>query len=250
MTSVPPDRRRARLAGLLSGSAARELLVTLVLGAIGAGLVFLACRPGWAHVRTIPPRPLPASNVIVTGAAMLPYADALVLAGLATLAAILATSRVLRRIAGALLAAIGAALAAAAFTVSTAAAISAAEAGIGPATNGAGSVMNGSGSAAPVVPNVAGTAPQVTLTAGGWQAIAVVGALAMITAGVLVICRARRMTVMSSRYDAPASAGARRAAARAAGTGTGPGEPADSASMWEALSRGHDPTTGASRADS
>jgi uncharacterized membrane protein (TIGR02234 family) len=246
MTSIAPGRPRPGLARLLSGSAARELLVTLLLGAIGAGGVFLATRPGWAHVRTVPPRPLPASTVTVTGAAMLPYADALVLAGLATLAAILATKGALRRIAGALLAAIGAALAVAAFTVSSAAAISAAEAGLSPATTGAGSVMNGSSPSTSVVPNVAGTPPHVTLAAGGWQALVVVGALAMITAGVLVSCRARRLAVMSSRYDPPAPAGP----PQAAWTGAGPGEAADSASMWEALSRGHDPTAGPRPADS
>jgi len=244
---------RPRLAGLLAGSAARELTATLLLGALGAGLVFLASRPGWAHVSTVPPRPLPASNVTVTGAQLVPYADALVLAGLATLGAVLATRGVLRRAAGLLLAAIGAALAAAAFTISTASAISAAAAGLSPAEASAGSVMDGSNAAASAVPNVAGTAPQVTFSAGGWQAMLVAGGLAMICAGALVVVRARRLAVMSSRYDAPAGT---RPDPAAAGGGTrgevgSPGEPAaDAASMWEALSRGHDPTAGSSPAGS
>ena len=41
---------------------ARSSSLTLLLGAVGAGLVFLASRQGWAHVRTIPPKPLPASR--------------------------------------------------------------------------------------------------------------------------------------------------------------------------------------------
>jgi uncharacterized membrane protein (TIGR02234 family) len=244
---------RPRLAGVLAGSAARELSATLLLGALGAGLVFLASRPGWAHVRTVPPRPLPASNVTVSGAELVPYAGALVLAALATLGAVLATRGALRRAAGALLAAIGAALAAAAFTVSAASAISAASAGLSPAGAPAGSVMDGSNQAAAAVPNVAGTTPLVTFSAAGWQALVVAGALAMIGAGALVVFRARRLAVMSSRYDAPA--GTRPRPAIAAGGSGGEArslrEPAaDAATMWEALSRGHDPTTGSSPAGS
>jgi uncharacterized membrane protein (TIGR02234 family) len=243
---------RPRLAGLLAGSAARELAATLLLGALGAGLVLLASRAGWAHVRTVPPHPLPASNVIVTGAQLVPYAGALVLAGIATLGAVVATRGAVRRIAGALLAADGVALAAAAFAISTASAISAAAAGIGPAAS-AGSVMDGGNSAASAVPNVAGTRPEVTFSASGWQALVVAGALAMICAGVLVVCRARRLAVMSSRYDAPAGTAPRPAAA---GHGSGGDvrttrEPsADAASIWEALSRGHDPTAGSNQAGS
>src|SRR5215471_5171805 len=138
---------RARLARVVAGSPRHELAATLLLGALGAGLVFLASRAAWAHVRTIPPRPLPASDVAVTGAQLVPYAAALVLAGLATLGAVLATRGAVRRAAGALLAAIGAALAAAAFTVSTASAVAAA-AGVSPAASTAGSVMGGANSAA------------------------------------------------------------------------------------------------------
>jgi len=238
---------RRRLTGLLAGSAARELTATLLLGALGSGLVLLASRAGWAHVRTVPPRPLPASNVTVTGVQLVPYASALVLAGLATLGAVVATRGALRRVAGALLAADGVALAAAAFAISTASAISAAATGLGPAAASAGSVMDGGNAAASAVPNVAGTRPHVTFSASGWQAMVVAGALAMICAGVLVVYRARRLAVMSSRYDAPAGTTPRPAAA---GDGSGGDarsarEPAaDAASIWEALSRGHDPTAG------
>jgi uncharacterized membrane protein (TIGR02234 family) len=242
---------RPRLASLLAGSAARELTATLLLGALGAALVFLASRPGWAHVRTVPPRPLPASNVIVTGAQLVPYTGALVLAGLATLGAVLATRGALRRAAGGLLAAIGVTLAAAAFSVSTGSAISAASAGLSPAAAQAGSVMDGSNAAASAVPNVAGTTPQVTLSAGGWQAMLVTGALAMVCAGTLVIIRARRLAVMSSRYDAPPGATPRPVTAGGSldGHAHSAREPGpDAASMWEAMSRGHDPTAGSSQA--
>jgi hypothetical protein len=181
-----------------------------------------------------------------------PYAGALVVAGLATLGAVLATRGALRRAAGVLLAGIGAALVAAAFTISTASAISAAAAGLGPGATSAGSVMDGGNSGASAMPNVAGTTPQVTFSAGGWQAMAVAGALAMICAGALVVWRARRLAVMSSRYDAPAPATVQPMPGRDhSGDVRSDGEPAaDSASIWEALSRGHDPTAGSSRASS
>jgi uncharacterized membrane protein (TIGR02234 family) len=219
--------------------ARRELAVALLLGAVGAGLIFLASRQGWAQVRTSPPAPLPASRVTVSGGALVPYAEALVVAGLATLAAVLASRGLLRRITGALLAVIGITLAASAFTLSRAGAVSAANSNVGPATAGAGSVMDGSGSVASVVPNVAGAAPHVTFIAAGWQVMVVAGAIAMIGAGLLIVWRADRMAVMSSRYDSPAGGG-HRAEPVTAG-------PADSASIWEALSRGDDPTSAAAQ---
>ncbi len=245
-------------------SARHELTLILLLGAIGAGLVFLASKQGWAEVRTVPPKPLPASRVTVTGSALVPYADALALAGLATLAAVLASRGMARRLAGTLLALIGASLAASAVNVSTAAAVTAANSNVGPATASAGSVTDGSGSAATVVPDVAGAVPHVMFSAVGWQTLVVVGALAMIGAGVLVTWRASRLAVMSSRYDSPTGAGRRSGTSDGHGTSdsnsmpdpdsrqgqqatSGATAPADSASIWEALSRGDDPTAARSR---
>ena len=73
----PVGRARA----LWRGSPRRELTMTLLLGAIGAGIIFLATRQTWAQVHTVLPRPLPDSRVSVTGAALVPSADALVVAG-------------------------------------------------------------------------------------------------------------------------------------------------------------------------
>jgi uncharacterized membrane protein (TIGR02234 family) len=238
MTSAAAPRPGTALRDPRAAPAARELTVTLVVGLIGAGLVFLGTRQGWAHVRTTPPRPLPASDVTVTGAQLVPYADALVVAVLGTLAAILASRGLLRRITGVALAALGVALAAAAVTVSAADAISAANASLGPATASAGSVTDGSNAAASAVPNVAGTAPHVTFAAGGWQATVLIGAVAMVGAGVVVVCRARRLAVMSSRYDSPTPD----AGLRSADHTKTAGRPNDAASIWEALSRGDDPT--------
>lgn len=231
----PPTSRRP-------SSPRRELTLTLLLGALGAGLIFLATRQGWAQVQTTPPRPLPASRIEVAGAALVPYADALVVTGLATLAAVLASRRLLRRLTGGLFAIIAVSLAASAFTLSRATAIAAATASISPASSGAASVTDGSGTVSVGTPDVAGTAPHVIFTAAGWQAMVVAGAIAMLVAGILIAWRAERMAVMSSRYDSPASTRQRSAVAQRAAAETS----SDSASIWEALSRGDDPTSAGS----
>jgi uncharacterized membrane protein (TIGR02234 family) len=293
MTSDRPaaDRERRRAAAL---TPRRELLVVLLLGVAGAGLVFLAIRQGWAQVRTAVPAPLPTSVVTDSGERLVPYASALAIASLASLAAVLATRRAARRVVGVLLTCLGAGIAAAAIGgVSTAAALAAATGNISPGTGAgagtsAGSVTEGGSSASSVVPQVAGFHSHVVLTAGTWQAMTVFGALAIIGAGVLVTWRADRLPVMSARYDSPAgSAGPASTGSASTGPGsTGPGsagsgstgsasapsgsrgwhsggpdgdrdggradgaEPdaaarsrADSASMWESLSRGEDPTS-------
>jgi uncharacterized membrane protein (TIGR02234 family) len=183
--------------------ARRELTLALILGVAGAALIFLATRQAWAQVRTAPPRPLPASLITVTGAALVPYADALTLASLASLAAVVASRRLLRRLIGVLLAVLGAALATSVVSVSRAGAIAAAAASTNPATAGAGSVTQGSAPTPSGIPNVAGASSHVTFIAAGWQVLAMTGAIVLVAAGVLVLWRANRMAVMSSRYDAP-----------------------------------------------
>lgn len=231
---------------LRPGSPRQALTMTLLLGAAGAGLAFLATRQGWAVVRTAPPRPLPASRMSITGSAMIPYADALIVAGLACLAAVLATKRIWRRASGVILAGLGAGLAASAFTASKAAAVAAAAAAVGPASNpGAGSVTQGSSNSSSPVPDLVGATPHVSIIAAGWQALVVAGALAMIAAGVIAVWSPGRLAVMGGKYEAPgrpSEASNRVGRSRPAGT-----EPADSASIWEALSRGDDPTSGGRR---
>jgi uncharacterized membrane protein (TIGR02234 family) len=235
--------RLSSLSRLRPGSAGQSLALTLLLGAVGAGLVFLASRQGWAQVRSVPPRPLPVSVVSVTGAALAPFADALVLVGLASLAAVLATRRMLRRLTGVLLAALGVSLAVLVLTVSKAAAIAAAASSTTPSGSGAGSVTQGSSSGTSPVPNVAGAVPHVAFTAAGWQALAVAGAVAMVAAGLLVLVNAEKMAVMSSRYEAPS--GKRDTPDQGRQIQQTP--VSDSASVWEALSRGDDPTAPAGR---
>lgn len=222
----------------------RELAGVLILGAVGAGLVLLASRQTWAQVRTPVPAPLPASVVTVSGQGLVPFAAALAIAALASLAAVLATRGIARRAVGVLLAGLGIAVAAAAVAgVSASAALAAAAGSLGPGTgagSGAGSVTEGGAAAGgPAAPDVAGFHSHVVLTAAGWQAMAVAGGLAICAAGVLVFWRGTRLPVMSSRYDSPSGT-----PVRTATTAGVSGRPAtsDSASMWESLSRGEDPT--------
>jgi uncharacterized membrane protein (TIGR02234 family) len=253
MTSDQPAASARRLGDL---GPRREMTMIVLLGAIGAGLVFLAMRQGWAHVATAVPAPLPVSVVKVTGQGLVPYADALAIAALASLAAVLATRRAARRAAGVLLAGLGVGIAAAVNTgVSTVTALAAAAGNIGPGTGSgagttAGSVTEGGAQTGTAVPEVAGFHAHATLTATAWQALATLGAVAIVAAGVLVIWRARRLPVMSSRYDAPTPA-APGETAREAPRETAPevaqevardAAGADSASLWESLSRGEDPT--------
>jgi hypothetical protein len=69
------------------------------------------------------------------------------------------------------------------------------------------------------------------------------GALLIVAAGLATVLRGQDWPVMSARYDLP-----RRSADAAGARGARAGQPrrraADSASMWESLSGGEDPTEG------
>ena len=213
----------------------------LLLGAAGAGLVLLMMRQGWARVETAAPRPLPASVITVSGQALVPAASALALAALAGLAAVLATRRTLRRIAGVALAGFGAGIAAAVGAGISAADVLAAASGAAGAQNGsvtgAGSTTGSTAAGGAGTP-LSGFAGHVVFVSFPWRAAAMVGALAVIAVGALVTWRAERLPVMSSRFDRPAGW---KPAVPAGSQGHGGG---DSASMWESLSRGEDPTGG------
>jgi hypothetical protein len=265
MTAGDPARAARR-------ESRRELALLLLLGAVGAALVLLAVRQGWAHVDTVAPRPLPASVTTETGQALVPAAAALALAALAGLAAVLATRRMLRRIAGVVLAGFGVGIAVAvsagisAADVIAAAAVSAGTqtgaaagpgSGIG-STTGGGTGQGGSGQAP-----VTGFPSHVVFASFPWRGVAFVGALAIIAAGALVTWRAAQLPVMSSRYEPPTRSASSRPAETAGAAGpagtAGAAQTAeaarpaatvgdrsyrgsDTAAIWESLSRGEDPT--------
>jgi uncharacterized membrane protein (TIGR02234 family) len=209
----------------------REFTAVLLAGAAGAGLILLAARQAWAHAVFTPPRPLPAQDFAVTGQALVPLASALALAALACLAAVIATRSVVRRAVGVLLAILGAGAAVAvaggvsAASVLATARASASSGALGGSTTGG---TSSAGAAHAIV--IAGSAGRAVASGAPWRAVAILGAVAVVAAGVATVWRGPRWPVMSARFERP-----------------GPRQPgrkpaSDSASMWESMSRDIDPT--------
>jgi len=207
----------------------REFGLVLLLGVAGAALAVFAVRQTWAQAIFTPPRPLPAQQISVTGQQLVPLAGALALAGLACLAAVIATRSAARRVAGALLAVLGAGAAVAAGAGVRASAVlataqaDAAAGALGGSTTGG--TSPGGASHAIVV---AGSSGQALMTGAPWPTAAVAGAAAIVLAGLATVWRGPGWPVMSARFDRPGQRPRQRAV--------------DSASMWESLSRDLDPT--------
>jgi uncharacterized membrane protein (TIGR02234 family) len=213
----------------VTGRTRGEYLLTLAAGAVGAGMVLLSVRQEWARVVTPAAPPLPSSSVPVSGQDLLPLAGALGLASLAGLGALIATRGLARRLTGGVLAVFGVATAVGVcLRLSAAAAVAAAR---GAAVPGAGSVTAGSGGLSPGA--VPGGGPALSQSAHvmmmtfPWRGLAVAGAVLILAAGTAAAWRGRAWPTMSSRYDRTAEQ-----------------EPADAdtASLWEAISSGVDPT--------
>src|SRR5215472_9868939 len=170
----------------------REYVLVLGVAAAGAVLVLLSVRQGWARVVTAATGPLPGAAVQVSGQDLVPVAGALAVASLASLAAVIATRSLARRLVGVFLAASGALTALlvimpvssadvlAAARVTPLAQAGSATAGGGPGTGGGG--VPGAG--------VAGLgAAHVMLASFPWRPLALVGALAVLVAGIMVAWR-------------------------------------------------------------
>jgi len=232
----------------------RELAAVLLGGAAGAGLVLLATRQALARVTVSPPRPLPASITPVTWQDLRPAIAALAVAGLASLAAVLATRGAARRITGIVIVGLGGwiALTAAGRVTMAEALAAAARASASPATGAgagtaAGSVTAGSAAGGAGGVSLSGLPVHVAYAGAGWRGAMLAGAVLLIAAGVAVVLRAARLPAMSSRFERSARPGpdvalpgaAEQAAARQparTGRGKAPG-------MWESLSAGEDPTS-------
>jgi Tryptophan-associated transmembrane protein (Trp_oprn_chp) len=215
---MPTDRSGSR----------REFTAVLLSGAAGAGLIVLSARQAWAHAIFTPPRPLPVQDFAVTGQALVPLASALALAALACLAAVIATRSVVRRAIGVLLAALGVAAAAAiSGGASTASVLATAQAG---ATSGAlgGSTTIGTAGGGAHAVVIAGSAGRAVASGAPWRAVAIVGAVVIVAAGVATVWRGPSWPVMSARFERPGQPGRKPAS--------------DSSTMWESLSRDVDPT--------
>jgi uncharacterized membrane protein (TIGR02234 family) len=225
----------------------RAYTYTLLAGCVGAGLIWLALREQWAQAVFTQPKPLPQQTVNVSGTDLVPLAGALAIAALACLAAVIATRGAWRQGVGVLLALLGAGAGAAVMTTVTAASVvSTAASQVGSPTLSTssgvspGSTTSGVSSGSAIV--ISGSAGHALMTGTSWRYVVIAGALLIFAAGLMTALNGREWPVMSSRYELPQ----RRAAA---GDGE-PGEaapaasvrPSDSASMWESLSGGEDPT--------
>jgi uncharacterized membrane protein (TIGR02234 family) len=239
----------------------REYGAALLAGAVGAGLILLAVRQRWAQAVFTPPKPLSAQVVGVSGSDLVPLAGALALAALAGLAAVIATRGILRRAAGVLLALFGAGAGAAVTTSVTAAAVVSVAAShvaspeSAAVSGAAGSTTGGSaGNAAALV--LTGTGHAV-ISGTPWRFAVLAGALLIFAAGLATVLHGSGWPVMSARYDPPQPQPQPRPGNAAPGNAepgnAAPGEPRtrprDSASMWESLSGGEDPTEQPGSAD-
>jgi uncharacterized membrane protein (TIGR02234 family) len=214
----------------------REYGSALLAGAVGAVVIILAAREQWAQAVFVQPKPLPAQVVDVSGNDLVPLAGALALAALAGLAAVIATRGTVRRVAGILLALFGAGAGAAVMTsvtaatvVSVAASKVASPGSAALSGSAAGSTTSGAASNGGFV--VSGSAAHAVMTGTPWHVAVILGALLVFAAGLATALRGPDWPVMSARYDAPG------------GRGAGERAPAlDSATMWESLNGGEDPT--------
>lgn len=220
-------------------SGRRELAGLLLCGAAGAGLVLLGTRQHIARVVITAPHLLPVTITPVTAQAVLPAAAALAIAALASLAAVLATRGLLRRITGLVTAALGAGVAITAAASLKAADVLAAAgpANLSPANGAGGGIAPGSTTAGTnggtASGSLAGFPAHVEFAGSAWRVLMLAGAALVIVAGCAIIARAARLPAMSSRYERTGSQPVRPVARPAASV---------AASMWDSLNAGADPT--------
>ena len=238
----------------------RELVVLLLGGAAGAGLVLLGIRQQVAKVVVTAPHPLPVTVTPVRAQDLLPAAAALAIAALASLAAVLATRGLLRRLTGLVTAAlgVGVAITAAAGLKAADVLTAAGHANLSPANGAGGGIEPGSttaGANGGAGGSLAGFPAHVEFTGSAWRVLILAGAVLIIIVGCAIIARARRLPAMSARYERTARA-SRTVPLNTGPATTGP-RPASrpaatvAASMWDSLNSGADPTvtTGDQAAD-
>lgn len=185
----------------------RELAAATLLGVVGAGLVAGFAGRTWATLVARAAGLEPMSQH-VTGRSLSGVIAALGWAGLAGIAALLATRGWARVAVGVLLTAFGVIIAI-----------------VSPTTVRRAHVISVAGEKT----NLARLAGDVTVHTNIWWVVSLAGGMLLAAAGLLTVVRGRRWPGMSSRYDRPGAAPAPRAD--------------DPASLWKALDRGDDPTS-------
>jgi uncharacterized membrane protein (TIGR02234 family) len=185
----------------------RELAVAALLGAAGAGLTAGFAGRTWA---TVVERAagLESLSQHLTGRSLSGVIAALAWAGLAGVAALLATRGWARVAIGVLLTGFGTIIAVVSPTVVRRA-----------------HVISVAGEKS----NLAKLTGDVTVHVNSWWVMSLAGGVLLAAAGLLTVVRGRRWPGMSARYDRP-------------GAAPPPGD--DPASLWKALDRGDDPTSG------
>jgi uncharacterized membrane protein (TIGR02234 family) len=184
----------------------RELTAAAVLGAVGAAIVTGFAGRTWATVAEHAGAGLETLNQHLTGRDLNGVVAALGWAGLAGIAALLATRGWARVAIGALLAAFGVIVAIAS-----------------PYAVGRAHVIAAAGEKS----NLARVGGEVAVHVTAWWTLSLAGGVLLAAAGLLTVVRGRGWPGMSARYDRPGTA-------RTAGE--------DPASLWKALDRGDDPT--------
>ena len=234
--AAPPGARPA-------GGARREKSAFAALVAAGALLGFLGASRPWVHAQVS--GLVAGGDLTATGRQAAGIVPSVALVALAGGVAVLTTRRVGRTVAGTLLMVAGAAAAATSVGVLRT-----------PASAVASVIVTATGRAGE-------TDAAVTLT--GWPWVGVASGVLVALAGVLAVARARDLGGLSSRFDAPAAGEAAAPAAVATTSPPGgladagavvaappsaapPQQPAtpvdewDPGQVWDALTRGEDPT--------
>ncbi len=186
--------------------AKRELAVLLLGGAVGASLALLATRQELARVIVTPPRPLPVTIIPLSWQDLLPAMAALAVASLASMAAVLATRGLARRITGLLAVALGIGIAVQAAGRVTAAAVLAAARHASISSAGAvggtapGSTTSGT-DAGQGDGALTGFPSHVVFSGSAWRGLMLLGAVLVVAAGLAIVIRATRLPAMSARYE-------------------------------------------------
>lgn len=185
----------------------RELVLATLLGAVGAGLVTGLAGRAWA---TVAERATGVETLSqhLTGRSLSGVVASLGWAGLAGIAALLATRGWTRVVIGALLTVFGVVIAIISPTVVHRAHV------LSVAADKSNLARLGAG--------------DVTVHTNAWWVLSLTGGALLAAAGLLTVIRGRHWPGMSSRYDRPGAAP--------------PPKEDDPASLWKALDRGDDPT--------
>ena len=194
------------------GSGGRELAGVVAACALGGGLVLGAAGRTWLRISAQRRSALADVTLSLSGRSLEPLVAGLGLVGLAGVVGLLATRRWGRLVVAALVALSGLVVVVQALTRVAA-----------PGTAAAQKLLEDSGRAGGLAAN-----PAITTTAfPAWPLLAAAGGLLLVLGGLVALVRSRRWPSMSARYENPATRARR---------------PRTDAAVWDALSRGDDPT--------